>query len=480
MKRCALAAVILFWASHGGAASDPVLTERQEHALQQRAELRARITKLQDQIERQEASRQDADLALKESEAAISEISRRLAQLQADAAQLTHELQELESQIDRQQDHLDTSRQELARQLRAQYTSGLSPWTALLSGDDPHIIGRDLSYLGYVSQAQTQAVRDVSDALATLHGLEAQARARQDDLAALAQRTAARQDELEAQKAERRKVLQRIDSELKEQRGQAGRLADNEARLSGLIRDIEVEIARQAEEARLAEEKRLAEARRQAEEARQAALEQQRALEREQEKARLAEQAARDAREQAERQKLQREAEQARLQVERARAESAQADRAAAARRAEASSLRGEVPGVGQPGAMAGLSKGLPRPVNGEVQGRFGSQRPEGGVWRGIVLRAPEGTHVRAVAPGRVAYASWLSGFGNIIIVDHGQDYLSVYAYNQSVLKDVGDAVGTGDILASVGATGGQVEPGLYFEIRHQGKPVNPSLWLTP
>lgn len=480
MKRRALAGVLLLWAGYGWAAPAPALAEKQEQARQQRAELRERIKILQTQIERQEASRQDADLALKKSEAAISAISQRLAQLEQDAAQLTRELQDLEQQSLQQSEHLDRRRHELSDQLRAQYASGLSPWTALLSGKDPHSIGRDLSYLGYVSAAQAQAVRDVSDAVSHLQGLQDQTRTKQDELARVAQQTAARHDELEAQKVERQTVLQRIDAQLKEQRSQAGRLASNEERLGQLIRDIETEIARQAEIARLAEEKRRAEAERQAELARQAAVAQQQALQEEQERARRAEQAAREVQEQAEREKLQRDAEQARLQVERARAEADEADRAAQARRAELSSLRGEVPGAGQPGAMTGLSKGLPHPVDGEAQGRFGGQRPEGGIWRGIVLRAPEGTHVRAVASGRVAYASWLGGFGNIVIVDHGQEFMTVYAYNQSLLKDVGDPVGTGDIIATVGATGGQVEPGLYFEIRHQGKPVNPSLWLRP
>lgn len=480
MKRCTLAGLLLLWATQGGAVVDTGLADKQEQAQQQRAELRERIRTLQDRIERQEASRQDADLALKESEAAISAISRRLAQLQEQADQLAQELRDLEQQTIQQQGHLASRRQELAEQLRAQYASGLSPWTALLSGNDPHTIGRDLSYLGYVSAAQAQAVRDVSDAIAQLRTLQDQTRVKHDELAAVTQQTSARQAELEKQKAERQKVVQRIESELKEQRGQAGRLADNEARLGQLIRDIEVEITRQAELARQAEEERRAQAARQAEQARQAALAQQQALAEEQEKARIAAQAAKEAREQADREKLQREAEQARIQVERARAEAEEADRAAAARRAEATSLRGEVPGVGQAGAMTGLTKGLSRPVNGEVQGRFGGERPEGGIWRGIVLRAPEGTHVRAIASGRVAYADWLSGFGNIIIVEHGQDYMSVYAYNQSLLKEVGDPVAAGDVLASVGSTGGQVEPGLYFEIRHQGKPVNPLLWLTP
>ncbi|MDN5844462.1 MAG: peptidoglycan DD-metalloendopeptidase family protein, partial [Alcaligenaceae bacterium] len=132
------------------------------------------------------------------------------------------------------------------------------------------------------------------------------------------------------------------------------------------------------------------------------------------------------------------------------------------------------------PGGFPGLRKGLPTPVKGEILGRFGTQRPDGGVWRGIVLRAATGTPVHAIAAGRVVYASWLSGFGNILIVDHGQQYLSVYAYNQSLLRQVGDIVAAGDTIARVGATGGQVEPGLYFEIRHDGAPINPQLWLRP
>src|SRR5690606_1662284 len=161
-------------------------------------------------------------------------------------------------------------------------------------------------------------------------------------------------------------------------------------------------------------------------------------------------------------------------------------ERLAAAKRAEDAARQAQAereaarssPRSMPPGGFKGLSMGLPPPVRGEVMGQFGAQRPEGGLWRGIVLRTAEGTPVRAVADGRVVYASWLNGFGNIMIVDHGAQYLSVYAYNQSLLRQVGDIVASGDRIATVGATGGQLAPGLYFEIRHQGKPVNPLLWL--
>src|SRR5690606_30664764 len=137
-----------------------------------------------------------------------------------------------------------------------------------------------------------------------------------------------------------------------------------------------------------------------------------------------------------------------------------------------------QVAAITPPAPLTGLRKGLPYPVRGDVQGRFGMERPEGGTWRGIVLRASEGARVAAVAPGRVVYAGWLGGFGNLLIIDHGAKYLSVYAYNQGLLRQVGDHVKAGEAVATVGATGGQVEPGLYFEIRHEGKPVNPLLWL--
>ncbi len=85
---------------------------------------------------------------------------------------------------------------------------------------------------------------------------------------------------------------------------------------------------------------------------------------------------------------------------------------------------------------------------------------------------------MRPVASGKVAYAGWFNGFGNLMVIEHGQGFLTVYAYNQSLLRQVGDVVRPSDAIATVGATGGQVESGLYFEIRQNGKPVNPQLWL--
>lgn len=124
--------------------------------------------------------------------------------------------------------------------------------------------------------------------------------------------------------------------------------------------------------------------------------------------------------------------------------------------------------------------KGLLRlPVRGDLAARFGTPRTEGaGPAKGVFIRAAEGQPVRAVAAGRVVYADWMRGFGNLLILDHGEAYLSIYGNNESLLKQTGDTVGAGEPLATVGASGGNVETGLYFELRHLGKAFDPLGWV--
>ena len=110
----------------------------------------------------------------------------------------------------------------------------------------------------------------------------------------------------------------------------------------------------------------------------------------------------------------------------------------------------------------------LSLPVRGELIGRFG----------GLFIRAPQGQPVRAVARGRVVYADWMRGFGNLLILDHGENYLSIYANNEALLKQVGDVVEGGEPLAVTGASGGNEETGLYFEMRHLGRPFDPRQWV--
>ena len=128
--------------------------------------------------------------------------------------------------------------------------------------------------------------------------------------------------------------------------------------------------------------------------------------------------------------------------------------------------------------AFSRLRGKLRLPVRGELVARFGSQRSEGGgTSKGIFIRSAAGQQVRAIAAGRVVFADWMRGFGNLLIVDHGETYLSVYGNSETLLKQPGDPVAPGEPVATVGSTGGSAETGLYFELRHLGKAFDPLRW---
>ncbi len=125
------------------------------------------------------------------------------------------------------------------------------------------------------------------------------------------------------------------------------------------------------------------------------------------------------------------------------------------------------------------LNGKLALPVKSRVHNKFGTRRPESTMaWTGWFLRATPNQPVKAVAAGRVVYADWLRGFGNLLIIDHGQGYMSLYGNNETLYKQVGDSLRGGDTIAAVGSSGGNEESGLYFELRFEGKPFDPSKWV--
>ena len=119
-------------------------------------------------------------------------------------------------------------------------------------------------------------------------------------------------------------------------------------------------------------------------------------------------------------------------------------------------------------------------PLRGKLALGFGARESNDRVSNGIVIGAAEGSEVHAVSHGRVVFADWMRGFGLLLIVDHGDGYMSLYGYNETLLKDVGDWVNANEVVASSGSTGGRKAPGLYFELRAQGKAVDPRGWLKP
>ena len=126
------------------------------------------------------------------------------------------------------------------------------------------------------------------------------------------------------------------------------------------------------------------------------------------------------------------------------------------------------------------LKRKLPWPTKGKIAAGFGSPRKTGVKWDGVYINAKEGQDVKAVHHGRVAYADWLRGFGLLLIIDHGNGYMSLYGHNQSLFKEVGEWVEAGEPIAQVGVSGGQSKSGIYFGIRKKGKALNPAAWCKP
>lgn len=118
-------------------------------------------------------------------------------------------------------------------------------------------------------------------------------------------------------------------------------------------------------------------------------------------------------------------------------------------------------------------------PIAGSLLHDFGQPRAGGLKWNGVVLAAPRGREVRAIYHGRIAFADWLAGMGLLIIVDHGDGFMTLYGYNETTLKSAGDWVAPGDVIATVGDSGGQQQTGLYFEVRQGTRPMNPRTWVS-
>ena len=159
---------------------------------------------------------------------------------------------------------------------------------------------------------------------------------------------------------------------------------------------------------------------------------------------------------------------------------------AAAERRSRAAPQAGGTPRATAPpkpprqvaSAPAVRVGGLGWPLSGSLLAGYGGRMPDGRASTGLLIGAPAGTAVRAVADGTVVFAEWMTGYGMILIVDHGNGYLSLYAHNEALLRDVGAQVKRGDAVARVGNSGGLAQPALYFELRRNGQAVNPGTWL--
>lgn len=368
------------------------LEQQRQDAQKATAELRARIDRIEKELQKKNAQFRRTSDRLRESETAISNATRRLKELEQSMAQTEAALAQLQIDIDAQTKALERDREALAEQLRAQYSSNLSPWSALLAGEDPQALGRELGYLSFVAQSRVEAIERLNRGVAELSRLKATQIEQQNLLTAQTTEVKAEQATLQKQRQARADLLVSLEGEIAAERAERDKLAQDEQQLNELIGTLGQQIDQLAADAR------------------------------------------------------------------------------------HASALRQEI--LEKLPQGEGLKRGIAMPIKGPFLARYGTSRPDGGDWRGVLIGAKAGTPVQSVAAGTVVYATWLRGFGNLIIVDHGDQFVTVYGNNQSLLKQVGDIVKTGEVIASAGNTGGQLDSALYFEIRHRGVPLDPQLYF--
>jgi septal ring factor EnvC (AmiA/AmiB activator) len=486
------AALVLMVCVTAQAAPFGKTTERSKQkavAEAERAGLQQKLSALKRDIGKTESAKDDAADTLAESEQAISDANRALRDLRQEQGDTSTKLEQLSAERERLSAVVAQQKQQLAKLLREQYVAGNEDRIKLLlSGDNPNRINRDLQMMAYVSQAQARLLDALRANLKAVETNQAEAQNAKDELEEIAQEQLQQKSKLEQEKTRRAELLTTLSKKLVAQRKEAGNVERDEQRISGLVDKLNKLIAEQAIAA-AAEKKR----------------QEQLAIARAEAKAKADAEARALARAKAEAR--------AAAEAERQRLAKANANKSGTIKPAQpptpvptpappkldpidadepkvaAKPVEPPSPPAAKPadialapaapaGAFSSLKGQLRPPVNGKLSAKFGAKRGDGPSWKGLFIKADEGADVRTVAGGRVVFADWLRGFGNLIIVDHGGQYMSIYGYNSALLKRAGDIVKAGDPIASAGNSGGNEESGLYFELRHQGTAFDPAGWV--
>ncbi|WP_374586226.1 peptidoglycan DD-metalloendopeptidase family protein [Pseudoduganella sp.] len=469
----ALALLLALAAGHAPAAPKPTERSKQKAAAEtERAALARKLATLKAEIGKTESAKEDAADTLAESEEAISDANRTLRELAAEQTHLNGKVAELAAEQLRLSATVAAQKQQLAKLLREQYVAGNEDRIKLLlSGDNPNRINRELQLMAYVSQSQARLLEALRANLKKVEDNQAEAQNAKQELDEIAEEERQQKAKLEQEKARRAATLASLSKKLVTQRKEAGRMEQDAQRLDNLVERLNKLIE---EQARIAA----------AEKARQEKLAAERAAKA---KADAEARALARAKAQAERERLAQEAKKAGKPAPKPVPVEEEPKVAAKPEPAQGGEVRDEksprpsevaLAPVVADGVFARLKGLLPVPVAGKVEKRFGSKNADGVAWKGMVVKAGGGAEVRAVAAGRVVHANWLRGYGNFIIIDHGGQYWSGYGYNEALLKRAGDVVKAGEVIATVGNTGGYEESGLYFEMRHQGKPIDPAGWV--
>lgn len=385
-------------------------------------ELRSRIDALRRELAESESHKSEASDRLRESEKQISTLQRELHALTAQRERLQQTLAELTRQSGQLEDTLLQQQAQLEKLIYRQYLQATpDSLQLLLNGNDPNQMARDLHYLSAIARARAEMLADIRKNLQRKKALATDTRERADELAEVEAQQRQRHAQLSQQREERKALLTQISERIRSQRKEIGSLQQNERRLSQLIDRLTKLLAAQAAKAR----------------PKPAPAPSEREAPRTTEKP-----------------------------AEPSNGKAVEA-------------VENRFDPENRNIHFAALKGSLRLPARGAVTGRFGTPREGGGTWKGMFIRAGSGSDVKAIANGRVVFADWMRGFGNLLIIDHGDAYLSIYGNNDSLLKQVGEAVKGGEKVATVGNSGGNPESGLYFELRHQGQPIDPMRWAS-
>ncbi|MFD2643956.1 murein hydrolase activator EnvC family protein [Pseudomonas japonica] len=412
----------------------PAFADERAQTQQQLDATRQDIAELKKKLGQLQEEKSGVQKDLRGTETDIGKLEKQVEDLQKELKKSEGELERLDTEKKKLQSARLEQQRLIAIQARSAYqNNGREEYLKLLlNQQNPEKFARTLTYYDYLSQARLAQLRSFNETLRQLANVEHDIAQQQAQLLVQQGTLDAQRQELEKVRAERQEILAKVNSNLKNNDQKLAAREQEQAELGKVLKTIEETLARQAREA---------------EEARQRAL--------------LAEQEAEK--------KRQREA-------------------ALAAREARDDEPKKPVktpgPLVSSDGAVYGgafsAAQGkLPWPVNGRLLARFGETRGDDARarWDGVMISASAGSQVHAVHGGRVVFADWLRGAGLLVILDHGNGYLSLYGHNQTLLKDAGDIVKAGEAISTVGNSGGQSTPALYFAIRQQGRPTDPTQW---
>lgn len=348
-------------------------------------ELRQEIDRIQSNLEGQRERQDELQQELGELDSRIGRVAARTRQLGRRIDEARRRVSELRRERDRHQQRLSTHKDVLTRQILAAHTSGRQEYLRLvLNQEDPARLDRVLVYHDYLTRARAERIAGAVQQLRRLQLVERSLNEELSNLQVLLEEREAERKQLQADRARRESLLERIDESITAKDTRLQQLRRDEEQLKSLVGELQRALADIPDEA----------------------------LERE----------------------------------------------------------------------PFGERKGRLRwPLDGDVKARYGASRGVGDMrWRGVLIDAPEGADVKAVSHGRVVFSDWLRGVGMLIIIDHGGGYLTLYGHNQSLYKEAGEWVRAGEVIATVGVSGGQRGSGLYFEVRSEGQPVDPLSWLGP